>query len=222
MTDTSTPLKVNARALATRESILAAAERLFAERGVEAVSNRQISEAAGQGNNTAVGYHFGTKTDLVRALVREHQSGVEEIRRAMLEDLGAGADLRDWVTCMVKPFTDHLGALGVPGWYARCVAQIVAHPLLRDVMIEDALTAPELHATAAGITRMLPDLPPAVRASRFDMVRTLVLHTCAEQERALASGAEAGTWDDTASAIVDAIVGLLRAPVSGPDAGLDR
>ncbi|MGO4759077.1 TetR family transcriptional regulator, partial [Streptomyces sp. 2MCAF27] len=52
---------------ATRELILTAAERLFAERGVYAVSNRQVSEAAGQGNNAAVGYHFGTKADLVRA-----------------------------------------------------------------------------------------------------------------------------------------------------------
>ncbi|MEV0038015.1 TetR family transcriptional regulator, partial [Streptomyces sp. NPDC050804] len=44
---------------ATRELILVTAERLFAEHGVFAVSNRQVSEAAGQGNNAAVGYHFG-------------------------------------------------------------------------------------------------------------------------------------------------------------------
>ena len=39
------------RASSTREAILTAAERLFAEHGVYAVSNRQVSEAAGQGNN---------------------------------------------------------------------------------------------------------------------------------------------------------------------------
>ncbi|HEX2214632.1 MAG TPA: TetR family transcriptional regulator, partial [Mycobacterium sp.] len=44
------------RASVTREAILTAAERLFAEHGVYAVSNRQVSEAAGQGNNAAVGY----------------------------------------------------------------------------------------------------------------------------------------------------------------------
>ncbi|WP_372344040.1 TetR/AcrR family transcriptional regulator [Streptomyces sp. KL116D] len=52
--------------------MLTAAERLFAERGVYNVSNRQISEAAGQGNTTAVNYHFGNKTDLVRAISRRH------------------------------------------------------------------------------------------------------------------------------------------------------
>ena len=39
------------RASTTQEAILTAAERLFAEHGVFAVSNRQVSEAAGQGNN---------------------------------------------------------------------------------------------------------------------------------------------------------------------------
>ena len=47
------------RAGVSRELILTAAERLFAEYGVLAVSNRQVGEAAGQGNNAAVGYHFG-------------------------------------------------------------------------------------------------------------------------------------------------------------------
>lgn len=62
---------------ATREALLTAAERLFAEHGVHAVANRQISEAAGQGNNAAVSYHFGTKVDLVRAIARRHAEGIE-------------------------------------------------------------------------------------------------------------------------------------------------
>ena len=58
----------NDRSTGTREAILSAAERLFAERGMYAVSNRQISEAAGQGNNAAACYHFGTRTGLLRAI----------------------------------------------------------------------------------------------------------------------------------------------------------
>src|SRR5690606_42140108 len=60
------------RAQSTREAILSTAERLFAEQGIYNVSNRQISEAAGQGNNAAVHYHFGTKHDLIAALVERH------------------------------------------------------------------------------------------------------------------------------------------------------
>src|SRR3954465_9703432 len=89
------------RASSTQEAILVAAERLFAERGVYAVSNRQVSEAAGQGNNAAVGYHFGTKADLVRAIVRRHAGRIEEIRVRALAATGDSTDVRDWVDCLV-------------------------------------------------------------------------------------------------------------------------
>lgn len=102
------------RAGATRESILAAAERLFAEHGVFAVSNRQVSEAAGQGNNAAVGYHFGTKTDLVRAIVRKNAEQIERVRLQMLAEIGDSSNVRDWVACLVRPSAEHLAALGTP------------------------------------------------------------------------------------------------------------
>ena len=116
------------RASLTREAILIAAERLFAEHGVFAVSNRQVSEAAGQGNNAAVGYHFGTKTDLVRAIEHKHAIPVEKLREQRVADVGASAELRDWVSCLVLPLTDHLTALGNPTWYARFAAQVMADP----------------------------------------------------------------------------------------------
>src|SRR5690349_24382866 len=113
------------RASATRASILAAAERLFAEHGVFAISNRQVSEAAGQGNNTAVGYHFGTKTDLIREIVRKHAVPVEDRRRELIAELGAEPDVRDWVTVLVRSATDHMSSLGPPSWLARFSAQLM-------------------------------------------------------------------------------------------------
>src|SRR4029077_5185685 len=74
------------RASTTQEAILTAAERLFAEHGVFAVSNRQVSEAGGQGNNAAVGYHFGTKTDLVRAIEQRHRVAIEQLRESMVAE----------------------------------------------------------------------------------------------------------------------------------------
>nr|MDT0525950.1 helix-turn-helix domain-containing protein [Streptomyces sp. DSM 41633] len=117
----------------TRELILTTAERLFAERGVNAVSNRQISEAAGQGNNTAVGYHFGTKADLVRAIVRSHSQRIEEIRVRLLAGIGDSTDLRDWIDCLVRPMPEHLADLGGPTWYARFCAQLMTDPALHDI-----------------------------------------------------------------------------------------
>ena len=102
------------RANGTREAILTAAEKLFAEHGVYAVSNRQVSEAAGQGNNAAVGYHFGTKTDLVREIEHRHRVPIERLREQMVAEAGDSDELRDWVGCLVRPLTDHLAELGNP------------------------------------------------------------------------------------------------------------
>ncbi len=81
------------RASSTQEAILVAAERLYAEHGMFAVSNRQVSEAAGQGNNAAVGYHFGTKADLVRAIEQKHRGPVEQLREHMVAELRKSGEL---------------------------------------------------------------------------------------------------------------------------------
>jgi AcrR family transcriptional regulator len=201
---------------ATRELILTAAERLFAERGVNAVSNRQVSEAAGQGNNTAVGYHFGTKADLVRAIVRKHATRIEEIRARLLAGIGDSSDVRDWVDCLVRPIAEHLGALDGPTWYARFCAQIVTDPALHQILVEESLASPTLRQIIDGLTRCLPELPPEVRAERAEMARHLIVHMPAERERAIAENRATprANWDDAATGLADALVGLWLAPIS--------
>jgi AcrR family transcriptional regulator len=201
---------------ATREAILGAAERLFAEQGVYAVSNRQVSEAAGQGNNAAVGYHFGTKADLVRAVAARHFDRIEEIRVRLLAEVGDSDDVRDWVDCLVRPVTEHLAGLGSPTWYARFCAQVMTDPALYDIMIEESLTSPSLRRAVDALNRRLPELPAEVRTERGLMARTLILHTCAERERALAEGTPTprATWSDAATGLTDALLGLWLAPVS--------
>jgi len=205
------------RADATRERILAAAERLFAERGIFAVSNRQVGEAAGQGNNFAVGYHFGSKTDLVLAVLRRHSEPMERTRSAMLGSAGDSADLRDWLDCLVRPITGHLDALGAPSWFARFAAQLMTDPGLRTAAMDEVFLAPSMQEAVAGLHRCLPELPEALLAERSDMVRHVVVHTIAERERALTEGAPTAStgWDEAATRLVDATAGLLLAPWRG-------
>ena len=132
------------RASITREAILAAAERLFAEHGVYAVSNRQVSEAAGQGNNAAVGYHFGTKADLVRAIEQKHRVPIERLLARMVAETGDSTEMRDWIACMVCSLTEHLDQLGNPTWYARFAAQALADPAYQKIVVKDALASPSL------------------------------------------------------------------------------
>jgi AcrR family transcriptional regulator len=203
------------RSSATREALLSAAERLFAERGMYAVSNRQISEAANQGNNAAACYHFGTRTDLLRAIEAKHRAPIEELRGQMLARIAGSTDVRDWVGTLVLPLTDHLTELGTPSWYARFAAMAMADPSYRHVVTKDALTSPELVAAMEGIYRCLPDLPKRVRYERIVMARNLLMHTCAEHEGELAEhgpGARSA-WPVAGEGLIDAIVGLWQAPV---------
>jgi AcrR family transcriptional regulator len=208
------------RASATREIILVTAERLFAEHGVYAVSNRQIGEAAGQGNTAAVGYHFGSKFDLVRTIVRGHTADIDRIRAAMVAETAGSTEVRDWVACIVRPMTEHLDALGSPTWFARFSAQVMTDPALREIMSEEALTSRSLVEALDGLNGCLPALHPEVRTERGDMVRQLMVHIPAERERALADGTltPRATWRAAATGLIDAITGIWLAP-STPPAG---
>lgn len=198
------------RANGTREAILLAAERLFAEHGVYAVSNRQVSEAAGQGNNAAVGYHFGTKTDLVREIEHRHRAPIERLREKMVAETGDSTELRDWVACLVRPLTDHLAELPKPTTYARFAAQAMADPAYHNVVVKGALSSPSLVEVIRRINRCLPDLPPDVHTERNMMARNLLMHTCAERERSMTET----SWQAAGSGLIDAIVGLWLAPVT--------
>jgi AcrR family transcriptional regulator len=207
------------RASSTQEAILAAAERLYAEHGMFAVSNRQVSEAAGQGNNAAVGYHFGTKADLVLAIEQKHREHIEQLREEMVADTARGAEMRDWVGCLVRPLTEHLAALGQDGsptWYARFAAQAMTDPAYYNIVVKDALSSPSLVEVIDGINRCLPNLPTGVRYERNIMARNLLIHTCADLERSLAAGASLArpSWRAVATGLIDAVVGLWLAPVT--------
>ncbi|MFP5021596.1 TetR/AcrR family transcriptional regulator [Pseudonocardia phyllosphaerae] len=212
------------RSTATREAILDAAERLYAEHGVYAVSNRAIAEAAGQGNNAVVGYHFGTRTDLVEALVHRHAEPIDRLREAMLEHLPVEPGVRDWVAALVLPTAQHLEELGRPTWFARFAAQLMTDPALREIMVRESLTSPALSALLSGLNACLPALPDDVAAERADICRLLLVHHFAERERALADGfpTPRASWTDAATGLVDAIVGIWTAPVTtGTGAHLD-
>lgn len=94
----------------TRQQILSAAERLFAERGIEGVSLREINRAASQGNTNAVKYHFGDRDGVIRAILDKHRRDSEPRRHALLdqyEETGAD-DLRALSAALVLPLAAKL------------------------------------------------------------------------------------------------------------------
>ncbi|MFJ9821307.1 TetR/AcrR family transcriptional regulator [Streptomyces sp. NPDC101151] len=148
-----------------------------------------------------------------RAVARRHAGLIEELRDRALAAADGSGDVRD---CLVRPVTAHLTGLGSPTWYARFCAQVMTDPALHEIMVEESLTSPALREAIDGPNRTLPALPGEVRAERGQMVRTLIPHTCAERERALAEGTltPRATWGEVATGLADAIVGLWPAPVT--------
>lgn len=73
----------------TRQHLLDVTERLFADHGVEAVSLRSITTAAGLATG-AVHYHFGSKEELLAAVVARRGAGVLQRMAQLIAALEAG------------------------------------------------------------------------------------------------------------------------------------
>lgn len=72
---------------ATKARLMEVAERLFAERGFDVVSLRQITSQAGT-NLAAVNYHFGSKEELILAIVRRWVEPLNRNRLKLLRVIG--------------------------------------------------------------------------------------------------------------------------------------
>ena len=126
----------------------------------------------------------------MRAIEQKHRASIERLLERMVADIDDSAELRDWIACLVCSLTEHLAQLGNPTWYARFAAQALTDPAYHKIVIKDALASPSLVQVVDGITRCLPDLPMAVVTERNIMARNLMMHTCADFERAFAEGAD--------------------------------
>lgn len=197
----------------TRERLLDAAERLFAEQGL-GVSSRQIGEAAGQANNSVVAYHFGGREELVAALLRRHAPELERRRQARVARLAGSRRLRDWLEALVLPMAEYLAERGPHTYLARLLAQLLTDPGMQALANRVWLESPSLAAVTASLRALVPPLPREVFEERAGMTIALVTHAFAEREHALHRGlaAHRRSWVEAAEGIADALVGLWRAP----------
>ncbi|MFC9514861.1 TetR/AcrR family transcriptional regulator [Nocardiaceae bacterium NPDC056970] len=180
-----------ADAARNRQAILAAAERLFTERGPEHVSIDQIAAAAGVGKAT-VFHRFGNRNELVRAVVFEHANALREAVLGAPAPLGPGAPAGDRLVAFLAAFA-HL---------------IVDRPAL--IAAYDAAggdeRADDLHRfwydhVSALIAETRPDIDP-------DATAVLLLGMIGGASRPLAAGgARAERIVDSIEAVARSIVG---------------
>jgi len=202
-----------------RAAILSAAERLFAERGIEHVSLREIGAAAGQRNNSAVQYHFGTRETLVHALYADRLTPLDRRRRELLAALGPDAvdDLPGLVHAYLAPLAEAVRDAERPTWYARFVQRFALGGHVVDPPLDDTLIA-GMRQGLALIDRHLErrGLPAVIRAERTRLMTLLVTATLADTERRLAERAGLPIpFDALTDNLTISAVGLLGAPHPG-------
>jgi AcrR family transcriptional regulator len=139
----------------TRERVMKAAERLFAERGYEGTSIRAIVAKA-RVNQAAINYHFAGKDGLYREVLRAafraltaHQLAHAEEAKTATREAALGAFVRRQLTPLTArdEFSRHLRIFN---WEA---AQPTA--VFRKLMSEEA--APFMSLAVELVRRFLPD-----------------------------------------------------------------
>src|SRR5687768_410620 len=152
----------------TREALVEQGALLFARRGVAGVTARELHEAVGARNESALHYHFGGRDGLVDEILRRHLTAVEERRARLVAVLAAEDrtdDLRGLAHALAAPMAADL-ATPVGRAHLRLVAQL-SHPALayqRPFRVHDA---PAGTAVAKWVARALAHLPRGVRAERL-------------------------------------------------------
>ncbi|MHC0432581.1 TetR/AcrR family transcriptional regulator [Streptomyces sp. O3] len=101
------PPKERADAARNRAAVLEAAARLFAERGVDAVSMDQVAAAAGVGKGTLF-RRFGDKSGLAAALLDARERVLQEAILQGPPPLGPGAPADERLAAFVGAYLDYL------------------------------------------------------------------------------------------------------------------
>jgi len=199
-----------------RELILRAAERMIAEGGAD-VPLRDIALAAGQRNNSAVQYHFGSREGLIKAIV-ERPLDVSETHRLRLLAEHEAAGLDDTVESLVRILvlpTFSATAEGTTGYYARFLERVRDHPAVIDQFQRSDHFS--LFIVMTRLDRALTHLPEDERRRRLTSLRTVLFSLGADYERERAAGG--GDADElSAERFTDQIVRMLEGLLSAPPA----
>ena len=128
----------SARSLETKAKILDAAEMVFAERGFEGASLRDIAGQAAVPVGL-VHHHGGSKEELFCQTVRRRASEMADIRQQSLEELKAAGDLtlHKILDCFMRAYMT-LAETGGDHWraYGRLVAHVSSDPRWRELTAE--------------------------------------------------------------------------------------
>ena len=195
----------------SRLAMIEAAEHIVAERGLHALTLKDVQLTANQSNKSAAKYHFGSREGLIEALVEARMSPVDTRRQEKLDEitrLGTPPTTRQAVEALVRPLAaETLGRSG--SRYARFLVQALFNPALAD-MIEKHLRA----ESYKHVRQLLIELCPAPNPIAIWRTDGIVMHNMTVL--AAHEGSDRTPAESTAIIcdLVDTCVAMLEAPTS--------
>jgi AcrR family transcriptional regulator len=202
----------------TRDLLLDAAARLFAERGIDNVSTAEIVRSANQRNVSAVRYHFGSRDEVLRAVLARHVPDIADRRRQLLEHARSqpADDVRSAAEAIVRPLTE----FAQRGWRQRAYLQIGseltgsidrASPEIRSLMAKT-----EGHEAWKVFRHRCREVPTDLWRMRQEICIVFIGRAAADRARQLdKSGRPAILSDDRfVGNLLDMVVGAMTAPTT--------
>jgi AcrR family transcriptional regulator len=204
----------------TREQLLAAAERLFAERGFAGVSVRMIAAEAGA-NWSLVGYHFHGKDGLLAEVYRRHCTSLNRERLRLLgEARRGGLRLEAVIEAFVRPALAEIQGRDGQNHFSRLRAMLAAEdaPLLTQLVADNFDQSSRTFLTA--LRECLPDLPVDEILWRFHFMLGTIYYSASSPQRikAFSRGrCDPGDLEATVRHLVPFLATAFRsAPVTRP------
>ena len=203
----------------TREELILAAELLFSEFGIDAVSLRQINAAAGQRNSSAAHYQFGSKDALIAATFDYRMERINGRRLRKLDEIskaGKADDVRTLVGAMIFPIVEEIEESQGGGNYIRFEARALGHPKLDFFAMWRSEHSNGIAWTYKLMKAALPNLPKMLLSQRFGMLMESILHCLADHELFRLSAERSGGFYPAVfiNNLVDSCTGAISAPIS--------
>jgi len=160
----------------TRDRLIAAAEVLFAERGVEAASLRDITGQAGT-NLAAVNYHFGSKEGLLRAVLEARLHPINARRLELLEAIEASRlmTVERLLEAFICPTVDPELAPGEHFLQLMVRVHHAGDEVTTEVLGE--IFGPVASRYLTALTKVLPSIPPGRVLQRMQFVIGAMIHS---------------------------------------------